>query len=163
MVSAATSVNEEPQEGKLHAGDLCGRCRVTGIPTASTPVTMKKYLILFALLFSSSYALAGAPFLGHFTTVTESQCNNEIVLLINGFGTFIDTCRGKDGSHVDDVEKFGITWKQRGNVIIVTIKGSKEKFEYIDALSCSDFGAKGSTNGLVSYGIHFWRYPIKCK
>ena len=106
--------------------------------------------------------LASQSFIGHFTTVTESECNSEIILLSNGTGTFIDTCRREDGSHIDDVEKYNITWNEQGNGFITKIKGNQETFIYKEALSCKDFGSTGSANGLVGYSTHFWRSPIKC-
>ena len=123
---------------------------------------MNKFLFgIVPVLFASN--AAGQTFIGHFSTVTESECNYEIILSSSGQGEFLETCRREDGSGVDDIEKQNITWIHKNDVITATIGGSEQHFEYVVSLSCSSFGSKGASDGLVGYGMQFWRAPIKCK
>ena len=101
--------------------------------------------------------------MGKFSTVSESECNIEITISANGKGIFSESCRREDGSHIDDVETFNISWKLINNEFIANIKGSEEKFIYHSNLPCKNFGEGGTSNGLIGYGTYFWREPIKCK
>jgi hypothetical protein len=124
---------------------------------------MSNYFIAVVLILSTSNAVAVEPFIGHYSTVTESECNYEIVFLPNDIGIFLATCRREDGSHIDDIQKQNFTWKRNGDTVTASIDGGDRYFEYKSSLSCGSFGNKGATEGLEGYGMQFWRVPIKCE
>ena len=124
---------------------------------------MNRYFLVIVFGLLGSNAFSAEKFIGIFSTVTESECNYEIVLVSGGEGTFSESCRREDGSHMDDIEKQDITWRHSGYDITATITGSDEHFEYKVSLPCNSFGSNGATDGMVGYGMEFWRSPIKCK
>jgi len=124
---------------------------------------MSKFFILIVSILYVSNVIALEPFIGHFSTVTESACNYEIEFALDNQGIFKQTCRREDGSHIDDVKEQNLIWSLKDNVVSTTINGSDEHFEYIDSLSCSSFGSKGASDGLLGFSMQFWRVPIRCK
>jgi hypothetical protein len=134
-------------------------CRLTKTLYA---INMKRNFIAITILVSFNLG-AGESYVGSYSTVSESECNYELVLLENEKGDFTFTCRREDGSHIDDKETKTITWQSKGNDIIVLIDGKSELFNYKPSLACISFGQKGTEVGLVGYGTEFWKQPIKCK
>jgi hypothetical protein len=124
---------------------------------------MNKFIIGFVAVLISNIAYANNSKIGRFSTVTESECNWEIILGPEGKGEFLQICRLEDGSGIDHADKQSITWSHYGDIITITFADGKENFEYRASLPCSSFGSNGATNGLVGKGRRFWKAPISCK
>ena len=127
-----------------------------------TQLIMKRNFISITIFVAFNVSANGS-YVGSYSTVSESECNYELVLLESGKGDFTLTCRREDGSHIDDKETQTVAWKSTGNKITVVIDGKPEVFIYKPSLSCKSFGQKGSEIGLVGYGTEFWKLPRKCK
>lgn len=118
------------------------------------------FLVFPALILACSSALADVT--GSYTTVSESACNEELVLLPDMTGKLINTCRLEDGSNQDEVREVSVTWMVEGAVIAVSAGPDVYTFRVEDSLSCSPFGGAGSSPGLIGRGSSYWKRPISC-
>ena len=124
---------------------------------------MPKLLLSILITLLPTLSVADLPLTGRYTTVSESECNYELILDRNGTGKFIDTCRREDGSHIDDIKTFPLTWQRQNNKLTIVFNKKTEFFTYHDKLPCHPFGEKGAGKGLVGYGTRFWKTPIDCQ
>lgn len=118
------------------------------------------FVVLPALILGCSSALADVE--GSYTTVSESACNEELVLLPDMKGWLINTCRLEDGSNQDEVKEVRVTWTVEGTAIFVRAGPDVYTFSVEDSLSCSPFGGAGSSAGLIGRGSFYWKRPISC-
>ena len=119
------------------------------------------FLLLPLLGLCSSLSLADVD--GSYTTVSESECNEEIVFLSDATGKIINTCRLEDGSHKDEVKEVNVTWVLEGELISVHAGSELLTFSIVDSLSCSPFGRAGSSPSIIGHGKSYWKSPISCQ
>jgi len=128
-------------------------------------MTDSRLMVAALLLLVGNPSFAGKRIEGRYETITESSCNYTLLLKARGSGTFIESCRREDGSHIDDVEKRKITWTSDGNTLTVFGLGLPyEVFSIHQFLSCEITGDQGGSFGVRGYGSkEFWKAPRKCK
>ncbi len=135
--------------------------RDCGVMHMSPHMNQRFTLLLLSMALCSCMSLAEVE--GSYTTVTESECNEEIVLLPDALGKIINTCRLEDGSHKDEVKETDISWVVEGTVITVASGLESLTFSIDDSLSCADFGGTGHSPGIVGRGTFYWKRPISCR
>jgi hypothetical protein len=109
---------------------------------------------------------------GTYVSVSESQCNVELALRVDGSAVVSNTCRLEDGTHRDSVVAAAATWKVTDGVVRVEYEGASHLLDFDAALSYGDFGGTGAGAGLkprkqsataaaaiLRYG-HLWKQPL---
>jgi hypothetical protein len=130
-------------------------------------------LISCLLTLVLSTPLSALTLTGKYFTVTESDCNMELLLGEDGLGKAIQTCRLEDGSHRNATNATLIKWKQENDNVIVTTLREENIFTYKPSVSCEEYGAKGYSAALIletkgnhlfsGYNSSYWKVPSNCK
>jgi len=112
-------------------------------------------------------------YLGVYSSVTESECNMDIVLNPAGTGKAIQICRLEDGSQEDVTEETSFRWAIKGSSIFLYYSNTEIELAYDSSLFCEIIELKGVASGLVlktkgnnifeGYGDRFWKDRQECK
>jgi hypothetical protein len=136
---------------------------------------MKKLIIFIALAMFLTFDgnLSALTLSGKYLTITESDCDMELLLDEHGKGKAVQACRLEDGSHRDDTNETRVTWKQEDNKVIITSLKEEYVFIYKPEASCEEFGSNGYSAALVletrgnhlfsGYNSSYWKVPGNCK
>lgn len=132
-------------------------------------------IITFLLIIIESCTIANKSndqrYLGTYSSVTESECNMEIVLNSAGQGKAIQTCRLEDGTHKDVKEETPFKWKIITTSIFINYSNKEIELVYDQSLSTHIYGGTKPLPGLVlktkgnnifgGYGDKFWKKESK--
>jgi hypothetical protein len=130
-------------------------------------------LISCLLLLILSTVLSALTLSGQYSTLTESDCNMDLVLQEDGRGKATQICRLEDGSHRDAINETLIKWKHKDDKIIIDTPAEKIVFIYKSSVSCEEYGAKGHSAALIleskgnnlfsGYNSSYWKVPSNCR
>ena len=138
-------------------------------------MNMRAVLLIGTLTTSvASMDRAGArhEYVGTCGSVTESECNIELILRENQEAQIVETCRLENGTHEDASETTQGTWSIEGDQLTVAYDNQKDVLEYDPELSYRDFGSQGGGPGLkllepvgsgsriLGFG-HLWKRPLE--
>ena len=118
--------------------------------------------ITLAFLVGATPVFAGAID-GTYSTVSEADCDSELLLRIDGTGNHSTTCSPESSSGSYETERVNISWQIQGYLVTVHMNSKSYVLTYNSSLPCSSFGKEGAGPGLVGLGSKYWRTPLECK
>lgn len=102
--------------------------------------------------------------IGVYGTVSESECNIEIVLKNDGVGTWAEVCRVEARDHSDLRVEVDIAWSSTEYAVFIVKSGMTTEYRKKLDLSCAEFGGSGASRGLIGPGgVGYWKAPRLCR